>query len=143
MPGPVSSAVAILVASNHKILGVLPEAHLLRPKKQGAGMTKGRAKPWDVPGGKLKPSETPVDAAVRELREETRLTVDPTACAGTGYIPDCKCAVFGTATRARAPRGPIWGCFLKKVYVAVTSGRISHGCLAGAQWTALGGVGRC
>ena len=27
-------------------------------------------------------------------------------------------------------------------YVAVTSGRISHGCLAGAQWAALGGVGR-
>ena len=32
---------------------------------------------------------------------------------------------------------------LKKVYVAVTSGHISHGCLAGAQWAALGGVGRC
>ena len=38
--------------------------------------------------------------------------------------------------------GPFGGA-LKKVYVAVTSGHISHGCLAGAQWTALGGVGRC
>ena len=38
--------------------------------------------------------------------------------------------------------GPFGGA-LKKVYVAVTSGHISHGCLAGAQWAALGGVGRC
>ena len=46
-------------------------------------------------------------------------------------------------TAAKLPlEGPFGGA-LKKVYVAVTSGRISHGCLAGAQWAALGGVGRC
>ena len=46
-------------------------------------------------------------------------------------------------TAAQPPlEGPFGGA-LKKVYVAVTSGRISHGCLAGAQWAALGGVGRC
>ena len=46
-------------------------------------------------------------------------------------------------TAAQPPlEGPFGGA-LKKVYVAVTSGRISHGCLAGVQWTVLGGVGRC
>lgn len=32
---------------------------------------------WCAPGGKLLPKETPLLAAIRELREETRLEVDP------------------------------------------------------------------
>ena len=48
---------------------------------------------------------------------------------------------FGVTATQPPLEGPFGGA-LKKVYVAVTSGRISHGCLAGAQWTALGGVGR-
>ena len=49
---------------------------------------------------------------------------------------------FGVTAAQLPLEGPFGGA-LKKVYVAVTSGRISHGCLAGAQWAALGGVGRC
>ena len=49
---------------------------------------------------------------------------------------------FGVTAAQPPLEGPFGGA-LKKVYVAVTSGRISHGCLAEAQWTALGGVGRC
>jgi 8-oxo-dGTP pyrophosphatase MutT (NUDIX family) len=34
-------------------------------------------KHWDLPKGKLDPDESHLDAAVRELREETSLQVDP------------------------------------------------------------------
>ena len=44
---------------------------------------------------------------------------------------------FGVTAAQPPLEGPFGGA-LKKVYVAVTSGHISHGCLAGAQWAALG-----
>ena len=53
------------------IARVLPTKHLPRPKKRGAGMTKGLAEPWMPPGGKIKARETPRQAAERELQEET------------------------------------------------------------------------
>ncbi len=34
---------------------------------------------WNVPSGRLEPGETPAHGAVRELREETGVTVDPAA----------------------------------------------------------------
>ena len=45
---------------------------------------------WAVPGGAAEPGETAVQAALRELAEETRLTVDPAAArAGNPvYVPD-------------------------------------------------------
>ena len=45
---------------------------------------------WAVPGGAAEPGETAVQAALRELAEETRFTVDPeTARAGNPvYMPD-------------------------------------------------------
>lgn len=37
---------------------------------------------WEFPGGKMEPGETPQVAAVREAREETGLTVEPTGLLG-------------------------------------------------------------
>eukprot|EP01049_Picozoa_sp_SAG25_P006275 SAG25_NODE_465_length_7765_cov_162.049048_2_plen_190_part_00 len=94
MPGHVSCAVVLLVTPDNKILCVLPDKHLPRPKKRGTGMTKGQDKPWDAPGGKLESGETPIQAAVRELKEETGLTVDPAKVIGECYVPEGKVAVF-------------------------------------------------
>ncbi len=38
------------------------------------------------PGGKIEPHETPVDALVRELREELGLTIDPAALSRLGQF---------------------------------------------------------
>jgi mutator protein MutT len=37
---------------------------------------------WDLPAGAIDPGETPAQAIVREVREETGLIVEPTAVAG-------------------------------------------------------------
>jgi len=41
-------------------------------------------KHWDLPKGKVDPGETELDAAVRELREETSLVVDPSSLQSLG-----------------------------------------------------------
>ena len=46
----------------------------------------GRGK-WDIPGGFLEPDELPQEGAIRELREETGLTITPTALLGF-YLDD-------------------------------------------------------
>ena len=46
----------------------------------------GRGK-WDIPGGFLEPDELPEAGAIRELREETGLTITPTALLGF-YLDD-------------------------------------------------------
>lgn len=39
---------------------------------------------WDIPKGKVDPGESVLDGAVRELREETSLVVDPSILVGLG-----------------------------------------------------------
>jgi len=43
---------------------------------------------WATPGGAIEPDETPQDAVVRELWEETGLTVAPTRLRGVFHGPD-------------------------------------------------------
>ncbi|MGW1278917.1 NUDIX hydrolase [Streptomyces tsukubensis] len=65
---------------------------------------------WRFPGGKAKPGETPDTTAARETREETGLTVVPSAVLGERHHPETgrhlvylACAVVrGTDTTARA-----------------------------------------
>ena len=47
-----------------------------RGHEPGAGL-------WSIPGGRVEPGESDTQALVRELREETGLTVKPGALAGT------------------------------------------------------------
>lgn len=67
---------------------------------------------WSVPGGRVEPGETLRDAVVREVREETGLTVAPGAVVGRLSIPgdgvvydvtDFVCALAG------APAEPVAG----------------------------------
>jgi 8-oxo-dGTP diphosphatase len=48
--------------------------------RRGTEPAKGR---WSVPGGRIEPGETAVQAVVREVAEETGLRVIPTGRAGT------------------------------------------------------------
>jgi 8-oxo-dGTP pyrophosphatase MutT (NUDIX family) len=41
------------------------------------GLDKSEGGLWGVPGGKIDSGETPLMAALRELREETQIVVDP------------------------------------------------------------------
>jgi 8-oxo-dGTP diphosphatase len=54
---------------------------LLIRKKTGLGQGK-----INGPGGKLEPGETAVEAAVREIREELHLEVDPADCEAMGIL---------------------------------------------------------
>lgn len=45
---------------------------------------------WAAPGGAIDPDERPVDAAVREVWEETGLVVEPVALAGVFGGPECR-----------------------------------------------------
>jgi len=49
--------------------------------------TYGR-KNWELPGGVVEQGESPMDGAVREVQEETRLSVAPTQLTGIYYDPD-------------------------------------------------------
>ncbi|MFE0421006.1 NUDIX hydrolase [Streptomyces sp. NPDC058953] len=79
---------------------------------------------WQFPGGKAEPGETPDTTAARETREETGLTVVPSAVLGERHHPETgrhliylACAVVrGTDTTARvtAPReidAAVWASY--------------------------------
>jgi len=61
------------------------------------GQATGSAR-WDIPKGVAEAGETFVDAACRELREETGLVADPAALRALGvhrYLPAKDLALFG------------------------------------------------
>src|SRR5687768_4624168 len=59
---PTPIAIAVVERAGQYLIGQRPEGAPL------AGL-------WEFPGGKVKPSETPAEAAERECREETGLDV--------------------------------------------------------------------
>ncbi|HPJ72777.1 MAG TPA: NUDIX domain-containing protein, partial [bacterium] len=86
---------------------------LLIRKKTGLG--RGM---FNVPGGRIEPGEDPLDAAVRETREETGLTPRGLVPAGNllfyfaeGFLHTCRVfsagAFEGTAVRTREA-DPLW-----------------------------------
>ncbi len=49
-------------------------------------LTRVTSRGWDVPGGHLEPGESPGQAALRELAEETGLLLPPAALTAAGYV---------------------------------------------------------
>ncbi len=64
---PVEIAVAVVERDGEFLIGLRPP---------GAAL----AAMWEFPGGKIEPGETPAEAAARECREETGISVRVGAC---------------------------------------------------------------
>ena len=62
---------------------------VVRAKDTGAvlQLLRSDGKGWGVPGGKVEPDEEPTAAAVRELREETGVEVEPASLRELGRFP--------------------------------------------------------
>ena len=62
---------------------------VVRAKDTGAvlQLLRSDGKGWGVPGGKVEPGEEPTAAAVRELREETGVEVEPASLRELGRFP--------------------------------------------------------
>jgi len=100
----------------HDLL-VLPSAAVSIHDDQGrvlAGLHSDR-KIWVLPGGLIEPFETPADAAVREVWEETGLIVELTSILGVyggqelvvDYVNGDRASYIGTVFRGRAVGGSL------------------------------------
>jgi 8-oxo-dGTP diphosphatase len=49
---------------------------------------------WVLPGGNAEPDESPVETAIREVREELGITIDPTRMTGVYYQRDHRAGEF-------------------------------------------------
>ncbi len=58
------------------VAAVIRDGGRILATERGYGDFKGG---WELPGGKMEPGETPEAAVVREIEEELRVTVRPTA----------------------------------------------------------------
>ncbi len=58
------------------VAAVIRDGGRILATERGYGDFKGG---WEFPGGKMEPGETPKAAVVREIEEELRVTVRPTA----------------------------------------------------------------
>ncbi len=57
------------------ICEIIQDGHILLQHKAAGRFGEGK---WNGPGGKLKPNETPLEGVIREVKEETGLTIhDP------------------------------------------------------------------
>ncbi len=67
----------------HELLLVPSVAMLVRDEKRGILLTKDSGfEDWSPPGGSVEPDESPREAAIREMKEETGLTVEPVRVLG-------------------------------------------------------------
>jgi 8-oxo-dGTP diphosphatase len=53
---------------------------LMQLRDDGRGKEIPFPNMWNFPGGLLEKSETPLEAAIREIKEEFELEIDPAAC---------------------------------------------------------------
>jgi ADP-ribose pyrophosphatase YjhB (NUDIX family) len=67
--------VGAVITDEHGRLLLIKRGH-----EPGAGL-------WSLPGGRIEPGETDAEALVREMREETGLTVEPGPLLGTVRRP--------------------------------------------------------
>lgn len=111
---------------NIKCVGaiVLDDAHRLLLVRRGRPPDEGR---WSLPGGRVEPGESDGEAVVREVREETGLTVAVGPLAGTVHRP--------------APGGGVYE--INDYLASVTGGRLAPGDdAADVRWQPLAGLHR-
>jgi 8-oxo-dGTP pyrophosphatase MutT (NUDIX family) len=72
MTEPGSAATVLLRRPDGKIL--------MQLRDDGGGRSIPFPNMWNFPGGLVEQSETPLEAAVREIREEFELEIEPAAC---------------------------------------------------------------
>lgn len=60
-----------------KVILVNHEGNILLMRDSGAGDHANAKGTWDVPGGRMEQGESPAQALVREVKEETGVEIDP------------------------------------------------------------------